>query len=178
MFAAFKLLSWKAKLGIGLAILLSYVGVFFAGHQIGYTKGVSQAKVQIAQFEAKATKQNSKLKDVQNKSNEVTVIKYVDRVKVVEKNVYVNRDVIKTVVPEQFNVSKGWLYAHNQAVLGLPVDPELAKDPTPSKASDLLALLKINENYGVCLANKAQVEALLEWAHSLKTNAEVVNNEK
>jgi hypothetical protein len=157
MFALFKGVSLGAKLGIVLGIVLLFAATWY----IGYTKGSNISKVEIAKYEGRVNKLNADLATAHGKVDVRVVTEYKDRVNTIDHTVYQTRDVIRTKVVPQFNFSKGWVYAYNQSVLGLPVDPTLASDASPSPTSDLVALLDtLVPNNGICLANSAQLAAL------------------
>lgn len=164
MWAAFKLLTWQAKagiIGLALAILLVVIG---STAYVSYQKGLNVSKVEIQKYETKSQQLQAKLNKAQGKVDVQVVTQYKDRVQYVDRVVYQTRDVIRTSVVPQFKLSKGWIYAYNQSVQGLAVDPTLAADSSAASVSDVDALADtIAPNNGVCLANKAQLDSLQQW---------------
>lgn len=164
MWQAFKALSIGAKLGIAFGIVALFAAIIGSTAYVSYNKGLNVSKVEIAKYEGKIQKLNSELKTAQGKVDVRVVTEYKDRVSYVDRVVYQTRDVIRDNVPEQFTLSKGWVYAYNQSIAGLPVDPVLAADKTPSSISEMRALADtIAPNNGVYLANKAQLDSLQKW---------------
>ena len=157
MFAALKGISIGAKLGIAIGVLLLFAVVGY----IGYTKGINVSKVEIAKYESKIQGLNAQVAAANAKVDVRVVTQYKDKVRTIDRVVYETRDIIRTRVAEQFTLSKGWVYAYNQSIQGLVINPELAGDKTPSTTTELKALADtIAPNNGVYLANKAQLEAL------------------
>lgn len=157
MWAAFKALGISAKLLVIGAIIALFASTYF----IGKNNGENTSRVEIAQYEGKVADLNRRLIIEQGKVDVKVVTKYVERVAYVDRVVYKNRDIVRTVVPEQFAFSKGWVHAYNQSVLGRPIDPILAGDATPSTTSDMRALADtILPNNGICLATAEQLRSL------------------
>ena len=149
--------SWGAKLGIAIGILLLFAAVGY----IGYTKGINVSKVEIAKYEGRVQALNAKVAQANAQVDVKVVTEYKDRVHNIDHTVYETRDIIRNKVAQQFVLSRGWVYAYNQSVLGLALDPALAADKTPSTTSELMALSEtLAPNNGVCLANQAQLDAL------------------
>lgn len=173
MWTAFKALSIGSKLFILAAIL----ALFGATWYVGYSKGANISEVKIAQYEGKINKLNADLKTAQGKTDVKVVTKYLDREKVITNTVYKTRTIVEQSVPEQFTLSKGWVYAYNQSVLGLDVDAELAADPTPSTVSEMRALADtIIPNNGKALTTAERLKALQEWVAETEKNFEKVNS--
>lgn len=161
MWAAFKALSIGSKIGIAISTLLLFASIIGSTYFVAYNKGLNVSKLEISKYENKVLELNNKLTTAQAKVDVRVVTEYKDRVNVIDRIVYVNRNVIKTVVPEQFNLSRGWVYAYNQSVQGLEIDPVLASDATPSTTSEMIALADtIIPNNGICLSNAAKLSAL------------------
>lgn len=94
---------------------------------------------------------------------ERVVTNYVTRRETIREVVYRNRDVIRNVVPEQNQLSQGWVYAHNQTVRILPIDYNLASNPAPSSVSDRDALDIVAQNYRIANENREQLINLQNW---------------
>lgn len=160
MWALFNSFSIGTKIVVGIAIIALLASI----SAISYNKGLNVSKLEIAEYQTKIQQLNAKKQEKQIVVNEKVIVEYKDRIKYIDKVVYTNRDVVKNVVVEQFNLSKGWIYSYNQSVKGLQIDPEKAKDSTPSTTSEMLALADtILPNNGICLANQAKLEKLQEW---------------
>jgi len=164
MFVWFKALSWGGRLGVIGGFLLMLAVVVGSAYTVGYNKGENVSRVAISQYEGKIQKLNADLAKAQGKVDVRVVTQYKDRVEYIDHVVYKNRDVIHTVVPEQFTLSKGWIYAYNQSVRGAVVDPKLASDAAPSTVSEMRALADtIAPNNGICLATGEQLKSLQQW---------------
>ena len=175
MFAALKLIGWQAKLGIAIGLLALFASVYF----IGYTKGENISKVAISQYETKVQKLNGELATAQGKVDVQIVTKYVDKISYIDRVAYKTKTVVEKSVPEQFNLSKGWIYAYNQSVLGLDVDPSLASDPTPSSVSEMRALADtIIPNNSKYHTTTAKLEALQSWIEETEKARAEVTHEK
>lgn len=184
MWAAFKLIPLGARLGILFGIIALFIASLTSVGFIYYNKGLNVSKVEVQKYENKVATLNSKLKTAQGKIDVQIVTEYKDRVSVVKETVYKNKDVIRKIVEyrdtnniPQFNLSKGWIYAYNQSILDLPVDPLLASDITPSTVKDMLALANtIIPNNGICLTNKEKLESLQKWIVDTEKSHEKINN--
>lgn len=166
--------TWKIKIIAGVAILAALAIAIFAAHTIGYNKGKNISKVEIASYEGKVKKLEAELTKRQTTTDIKYVTKYITDTQYIDRIVYQNRDVIRTEVvsrPVQYTVTQGFLYAHNQSALGLPIDPVLARNATPSQLDDPSLLIGIAENYGICRTNKANLEALQKWAKETHENS-------
>ncbi len=158
--------TWKTKLGIGLAILVALGIALFAAYKIGYSKGENISAVEISKFQKEKAELQTKVVQAQAKVDTRVVTQYVTKIAYQDKIVYRNRDIIRTVIkdrPLHETVSNGWVYAHNQSVLGLEIDPIKAEDPLASGFLDSVILERVTDNYAI--GNKAitQLEALQQW---------------
>lgn len=178
MWAAFKALTWQVKLGISIGLLAILAALIGSTAYVSYQKGLNVSKVEIQAYQTKVKDLNTKLATAQGKVDVKVVTEYKDRVAYVNRVVYKTRDVIRDSVPEQFTLSRGWIYAYNQSVRGLELDPALASDKTPSTVSEMRALADtIAPNNGICLANKAQLDSLQQWVTETEASrAQVTGN--
>ena len=158
------MLSLKAKLAAIAAAILLIVGTFYLGSYIGYQRGVNVAAVEIQRYQIASQRLQQAIQKAQTQVNERVVVQYKDRVSYIDRVVYKTKTVVEQSVPEQFSLSRGWIYAYNQSVLGLELDPTKASDATPSSVSEMRALSNtIAPNNGICLSNKAKADALQAW---------------
>lgn len=175
MWGAFKALSLSAKLFVLGAILAVLVAVGFAGYQ----KGINVSKVEIERYKNASLVLKQKLDKAQNKVDVRIVTEYKDRVAYVDKVVYKTRDVVRTNVVSNFKFTKGWIYAYNQSVQGLEVDPVLASDKTIASVSDVDALADtIIPNNGISLSNQAKLDALQKWVRETEASRKENLDEK
>lgn len=160
MWAAFTSLSLGMKaafIGGFLALLLAVGGGLY---YTGYNKGNNNSKIAIAEYNTKKQELQNKIDKVVNTVDIRYVTEYKDRVLTNTVTVVKNRDVIVTKVPEQFKFSNGWVYAYNQSINNLPIDPALASDDTASWVSDRQGLEYINTNNGIAKLNAEQLDSL------------------
>lgn len=171
----FKGLPIVSKIGIAIGVLIALMSILGGIYYTGYTKGKNISKVAIAEYKGKVQALNVKLEKADGKTTIKYLTRYQDRTKVIEETVYKNRDVIKYKVPEQFKFSQGWVYAYNQSIFGLPIDPAQAAVDDASNVTDRVGLDTINHNNGIALLNAAQLDELSGWVKETKSNAEKVN---
>ena len=171
----FKSIGWQLKLGILMGLLVILASIYY----IGYTKGINVSKVAIAQYETKVQKLNSKLASTQGKVDVQIITKYKDRISYIDKIQTKTITIVKSSVPEQFRLSKGWIYSYNQSVLGLEIDPILASDSNASSISEMKALADtIIPNNGKYLSTAAKLEVLQNWIIETEKSRGEITNEK
>ena len=163
MWLAFKALSLQAKAGILIGILAILVAAIGTAYYTGYSKGENISRLEISKYEGKVKDLITERDKAQAKVDVKEVVKYKDRVQYIDRVVYKTKTVVETSVPEQFKFSKGWVYAYNQSVAGNELESSKASDASESRVSDRSALVTITENNGICLSNKAQLDALQSW---------------
>lgn len=157
---------WKLRLIAGVAILVALAIAVFAAHHIGYTKGKNLSKVEVERYQTEKAQLQTRLIQAQSKVNEVVITEYKDRIIYQDRVVYKNRDVIREVIvnrPGQQTVSEGFIYAHNQAALGRPIDPEQASNPEPSGVTDSEVLETVSDNYDIGQRAIIKLESLQRW---------------
>lgn len=172
----FKLIPFWGKIGIGIGLALALFAMWFATKTIYYDKGINVSKVEIERYKGEKKKLETDLAQAQSRVVERVVTQLVTRTAYIDRVVYKNRDVIKTVVPKQFLLSKGWIYAYNQSIKGLEIDPVLAADGRSSVVQDATALSYISENNGVALRNAEKVNSLQLYITETQKAYENVNN--
>ena len=140
-------------------VLLSYM-LFLSGKDSErdvWEEKMSEAKVEMANLRAASEKVNTQ-----------TIIKYVDKIK------YVDR--IKTQVVTEFitkendaacTVNGGFVNLHDSIVKGVPAEPkETDSQPSAVKLSEIAETVKIN--YSNFLLNSEKLEALQGWIRDQK----------
>ncbi len=159
-----KIAQYKTKLIVAGAVLAALAIAVSSTYYVAYNKGLNVSKVEITQYEGQVQGLRAELTAAQGKVTTEIQTVYLDRVVERERIVYRNRDVIITQVPEQYILSRGWVYAHDQAALGRPIDSGIAANTEPSEVTDRSALNLVADNYGtVCRANTDQLTALQSW---------------
>lgn len=153
----------KSKIGRASLVLIAFVFAIFASYQTGLNRGISLADAEIKSYEARVKELQNEVKEAQGKVSIKVEKEYIDRVVTRERIVYRNNDIIVEVVPETFELSRGWVHSYNQTVQGKPVDPEAAGDPTSSGVTDAAGLQTIAQNNAICLANTDKLIALQNW---------------
>ena len=143
-----------------LAMVLVVGGAFAAG----YKKGTDQGEVMIQKAANEAEQLAIALKKEQAMIREVVKVEYVDRItKIKEKETKIVEAAAETV-PGQYDLSNGWVHAHNAAAsTKIDLDMNLASDGTSSFVKDNQALATIAENYSICLQNAQQLSSLQKY---------------
>ena len=161
-------------LGISLAFLCAILGAGWWG----YNQGKMVGKVAIAEYSQKQEEGVNKLNTKITMDNEKRVVEYVDRIKTVEKIKTVYVKAAAETVPSQFNLSKAWVYTHNQAALNNPTpDVTLMSDPTPSTITDTKALEVVTTNYSSCEADRLQLSNLIATIRNAQDEVKKNNEE-
>jgi hypothetical protein len=160
----FTALTLKEKFIVFGALLLALIASHVAVGYVWYNKGKNLSAIEISKYESRIHELQSKVDTGQVVVNDRIVTKLVDHNNVVTHTVYVNRDVIRTVVVERpGSFSNGWLEAHNQSALGLTIDSTKAADAAPSGVTDKAALEVIASNYGKYHTCLNTVNGWNEW---------------
>lgn len=174
--------SWKAKLGVGLALLVALGIALASAYFVGYGKGKNISAVEISKYETKVATLNGRLIEAQSRVTTKVVTEYVTRIAYQDKILYQNRDVIRTIVAPRADgatLTNGWIYAHNQlAGNNLISDFNLAGDDTPSGITDNSVLDTIASNYAISYRNSTRLEALQKWVDETYKASEAVANER
>jgi hypothetical protein len=144
----------------GVAILAT---AGFALYSVAYSKGENVSKVAIQGYQTKVQQLNAKLLEEEQKVTERVIREYHTKTIERERTVYRNGDTITRVVPEQYLLSKGWVYAHDQTAKDESVDPSKASNVDASTVSDRAALNVVAENNALANQNADQLEALQTW---------------
>lgn len=131
----------------------------------GYAKGSEKAAVQVYQLANKNQELQIALEREQQNIKERVITEYVDKVRTVTEKEYVYVDQANNVVPNQHDVSNGWVYLHDFSTKPQSVSPDSARsaDEASSGVADNQALATIVGNYSRCLQNTAQLIALQDW---------------
>lgn len=170
---------YKVQLIMAGAALAVLAIAFGATYNIAYNKGLNVSEVEITRYEGQVNDLRGQLTAAQGKVTTVIQTEYLDRVVERERIVYRNRDVIVNQVPEQYILSQGWVYAHDQSALGRPIEPEIAANAFPSGITDKEAVSLVADNYGnVCRANADQLTSLQNWIREQEKVNEEVNSDR
>lgn len=164
----FNLIPLPVRIGTFILLLVGAFG-------FGYLKGSSSAKVQIQKF---ATVTTQKVVDLQTKNADISgkvITQYVDRVNTVKEKEYVYLDKINNSVPNQHDMSNGWVYIHDISATNGDADTTRSSDASPSGVKDTEALATIIANYANCKANSEQLIALQKWVADNKTAVDAEN---
>jgi hypothetical protein len=172
-----------------IAYVVVILAIFLSGVYTGYDWAATKYKAQITILEDKMKifvleKQelSSRLEASLANVRVEVITKYVDRVRVIKEKQYVYRDQVVNVVPNQFQLSSGWVSLHDASARGEDADPTRSADATPSGVEDNQALGVIIENYETCRTNAEQLIGLQEYvkeAQKIVAQAnEVLKNKK
>lgn len=178
MWAAFKALTWQVKAGVLVGVVAILIALLGSTYFVAYQKGVNVAAAQISRYELASQRLQNSIQNRQTKTDVKIVTEYKDRVAYVDRVVYKTRTIVEQSVPEQFKLSNGWIYVYNQSVAGNEPRADLASDAAASSFTDKVALQRISENNGICLANKAQLDSLQQWIRETEANRKEAVNEK
>jgi hypothetical protein len=165
----FNLIPLPYRIAAAVFLLIAVFG-------IGYMKGSSRADVIIAEAGAKASEQIAELERKNSEISNAVVTKYVDKVRVVKEREYVYLGQAQTNVPNQFNLSNGWVYLHDFGAKGSDAEAARASDATASSVRDNTALGVVLRNYSACTENSGQIEALQKWIRDMETEVDKSNN--
>lgn len=159
-------IKWWLIGGLMLLIILA-IGAS-AIYYVAYNKGENKADVEITDYQRKIQELNNRelQKEIQVRDR---VIKEYHTKEIIRTRVQVvNQGVIRDRVPEQYRLSRGWVYAHDQSAQGKVIDPSRASNPTPSETSDKGALQVIDVNYDIARANKAKLDSIQRFLRETK----------
>ena len=146
---------------IPLPVKIALIALILTGaFGYGYMKGSAKADAEIAAYAAKASELSAKLKEEHTQINDRVVTQYVDKVRTVVQKEVVYRDRVSNDVPQQYNLSTGWVYLHDQAASGLDAEKDKSADATPSDIKDNDALAVVVGNYSMCHQYKEQIDSL------------------
>jgi outer membrane murein-binding lipoprotein Lpp len=143
-----------------LAVALIVGGAFAAG----YNKGMAGADAKINQYANDVQELELALQKEQQMIREVVKVEYVDKItKIKEKEIRIVEAAAETV-PGQYDLSNGWIHAHNAAASpSIELDMNLAADPASSFIKDNVALQTVVENYSICQQNAQQLASLQKY---------------
>lgn len=156
-------ISLKAKLIGGGMFMLLVAGLLAYAGLVLYNSGKKQANHKITEYEQKIDRLNSELARKEIVVRERVITNYHTKEIIRTKTEYKNNDIIRNLVPEQFNLSEGWIHSHNQLVEGKEISPTLASNTKASKTSDKEALEVIATNYNIANKNTDQLETLQNY---------------
>lgn len=171
-----KMIPLPYRVGIMVALLAALIGgPYWYGHNKGYDKAETKYKGQIEQLVTDATILQSELDaEIANIKVE-TVIEYVEKVEVVKEKEYVYIKQAADVVPNQCELSDGWVYLHDASARGYDADPTRSSDETPSGIEDNQALGRVVENYSTCEQTRQQLIALQQFVREAQAAVEEAN---
>ena len=154
---------------IAISAALAFVFIF------GYMKGSAQAEAELAKFSAEQSKQTLKLERKNTDISAKVVIKYVDKTNIIREKEYVYRDLAKNTVPNQHDMSSGWVHLHDSSASASIPDAARASDASPTGITDNTALITVVTNYSICQQNAEQLIGLQRWIDENKTAVDLIN---
>ena len=146
----------------------------------GYAKGSEKSAVKVYELVNKNQELQIALEKEQQNIKERVVTEYVDKVRTVREKEYVYVDQANNVVPNQHDVSNGWVYLHDFATRPQSVYPDGTRsaDEASSGVADNQALATVVDNYSKCLQNTAQLTSLQEWVRQTQDYIKSLNESK
>lgn len=169
----FNLIPAQYKIVIGLAAFVMFAMAMASSFLIGYNRGFNDCKADWDEEKREAAAVVQRAKDQIRENDDTTVTQYVDRWNTIKEKEYVYVDTAKSRVPNQRDMSNGWVNLHDRAAKGEGIESDEASDGTPSGISDNQALAVVVSNYSQCLQDKNQLIALQTWITDTK---KVVDN--
>jgi hypothetical protein len=161
---ALKAASWKAKLGIFAGIALMLLITHGAAFWVGLNKGKTISEVKIAKYEKDLADLRTKKVAAQVVINDKIRTVYVDRVRVEKEVQFKNNNIIRdNVISRDKTLANGWIYAHNQAVIGQLIDPVRAANDVESGVKDADALQVIARNLSTARLCATQNDGWKSW---------------
>jgi hypothetical protein len=145
-------------------MLVAVVGA--AAYGYGYIKGQNALFPEIEKLQEQVNlykNRNTDLNKILEKERNNVKIEYLETIKILKQKekVYVQQAIEN--VPAQYNLSDGWVYLHDQAVLGETAEPARSSNAAPSGIEDNQALATVIENYGICQQNSDQLKSLQKF---------------
>lgn len=156
-----------------LSLILGLVVSFLYGVHVGTMK----SKVTISDFTATKTEQQAKIQKEVSEKNIQIVTKYVDRWHTIKEIESVNKEYAKNIVPNQHDLSVGWVSTHNASASSTKVDSTSAANPTPSGVTDNQALETIIDNYSKYHQCSTQLNSVLDVIEAYNNTIDKVNKE-
>jgi hypothetical protein len=149
-------------------------GTYFYGYRTG--SKVTKAEYETVINNYVIEKQNLQLAFDKEKNSikEKVVTEYVDRVQKIKEMQVVYRDRIREV-PSMCEVSKGWVYVHDQAVTGAHPEVDASANPDLSGVKDTDVLGVVTDNYSTCREKDAQIKAWQDYFARVKQAVENAN---
>lgn len=171
-----KLIPLPYRIAIGAALVAAIlIGPFWYGHTKGYDKAETKYKTQIEQLVTDSKLLQSKLDaEIANIKVEI-VTEYIEKVEVVKEKEYVYIKQAADVVPNQCELSSGWVYLHDATARSAHADSTRSADDSPSGVEDNQALGRVVENYSICEQNREQLIALQNFVREAEKAVEDAN---
>ena len=158
-----------------LAVVFIVGGAFAAGYQ----KGMSGADAEINKYANDVEKLELALEKEQQMIRESVRVEYVDRVTKIKEKETIIQQAAAEVVPGQYDLSNGWVHAHNAAASPtLDLDMNLAADGTSSFIKDNVALQTVTQNYSICLQNAQQLISLQKYINDVNQAIDKENEKR
>ena len=158
-----------------LAVVFIVGGAFAAGYQ----KGMSGADAAINKYANDVEKLELALEKEQQMIRESVRVEYVDRVTKIKEKETIIQKAAAEVVPGQYDLSNGWVHAHNAAASPtLELDMNIAADGTSSFIKDNVALQTVTQNYSICLQNAQQLISLQKYINDVNQAIDKENEKR
>lgn len=144
----------------------------------GYTKGVAEGNLKVALV---AKQKSDMAADYERRLGErkvEIVTQYVDRWNVIKERETRNVTQATNNVPNQYQLSNGWVYLHDQSARAAEADGSRSSDATPSGVGDNQALATVVTNYSRYHQCQAQVIALQDIIKAHNETIDRLNAER
>lgn len=126
----------------------------------GYTKGKAEGDVKVALVAKEKSDMAAEYERKLGERKVEIVTQYVDRWNVIKERETQNVAQATHNVPNQYQLSNGWVYLHDQSARAAEADGARSSDASPSGVGDNQALATVVTNYSRYHQCEAQVKAL------------------
>ena len=140
-------------------VLSLVIALFLSGLYVGHKWGTSACKDAVIE----AQRQGMEIAEKQTVVTEKIVIKYIDRIKIIEKKSEEIKNAIPNFVKADHDtfLSGGFRVWHDAASQNEIPDPTLIADARIVSVDQISGT--IGFNYSACFANKQQLDSLQQW---------------
>lgn len=178
MWASFKALTLGAKAALIGSVLLALAALLGSVSFISYNKGLNEARFAVIKYEKEKTELQAKLNEATAKVDIRYVTKYIEKEAEIKYVAGKTVTVVKEVVPEQYNLSQGWINTYNASVAGAEPDKNASSISSASPFTDRYALERIVSNNAICKATENNLLTLQELVAVREAEIAKINSNK
>lgn len=146
-----------------IAALIGLAAAMGTSAWLGYDYANTQHEAEVARY----NKQITDLKQKLTVDSTKTIVKYVDRVRVVEGEARVVEKFVPVYIRDDERITAGWVCVVNAAIEGRS-PAEACRDLDTAATIEATTVAKaLNENFAACRANAEQLTATIEFIEGL-----------